>query len=419
MHDEAKLQQDLVLERYGETFRLIGFVEMGEEAFLADIIKTKQVTRNLATDALQITFLGHTGFRFPVAHFAAKSAKPHELYILLFNVISSLGEWGFTVDAILQDGGESNREFTNMLFPDKDPVKHDCMVRNVTDFDKMLILSQDFSHCVKKIRNSIFSSGSDKGHTREMQHGANSIVWKQWVAAVMWDRDTNSRLVHRKVTDSHLFPNQSEKMRNQLAEEMLDADMLNLMKAYQSSLADPDILNSTVELLENTSVLINIFRDKRPIMTSSDERLEKLNNIHLWMKRWEEENMSNEEIPTNKKKRSLPTDQCRQDLHILIKSFNQLCCQRIKEYPGWGIVPSRFNTDLVENHFCQERGLHNGNATHPNLCTYSNTINSIIIGQSSKSRGRKSNAGIPRALPYSFCTSGPIAKKKKLTKTTT
>lgn len=416
MHDEAKLQQDLVLERYGDTFRLIGFVDMGEEAFLADIIKTKQVTKELATDALQILFLGHTGFRFPIAHFATKCVKAHELYIILWNIISSLGEWGFTVDAILQDGGQQNREFMNMLFPDNDPIKHDCLVKNITNLDKFVIISQDFSHCLKKIRNSILSSGVDKGHTRKLQYGCNYIVWKQWVAAVKWDRETNSRLVHRKVTDAHLFPNQSEKMRNQLAEDMLNGDMLNLMKAYQLSLSNPHTLDATLQLIEHTSQLIAIFRDRRPITTLADARLETLNNISLWMQKWEEENLNDDNIPMNKKMISLPSAQCRQDLHILIKSFYQLCCQRSREYPGWGIVPSRFNTDLVENHFCQERGLHNGNATHPNLAVYSNTVNSIIIGQSSQSRGRKSNAGIQKALPYSFCAPGPIAKKQKLTK---
>lgn len=43
----------------------------------------------------------------------------------------------------------------------------------------------------------------------------------------------NSRSIHYRVTDNHIFPNNSEKMRNHLAEDMLNGDMLHLMKCYQ------------------------------------------------------------------------------------------------------------------------------------------------------------------------------------------
>jgi hypothetical protein len=54
-----------------------------------------------------------------------------------------------------------------------------------------------------------------------MQHYENIIVWKQWEMAVEWDRNTNGRRIHHKVTESHLHPNIAEQMRNELAETML------------------------------------------------------------------------------------------------------------------------------------------------------------------------------------------------------
>jgi hypothetical protein len=59
------------------------------------------------------------------------------------------------------------------------------------------------------------------------------IVWQQWLDAVQWDRTTNSRLLHYKASDTHLHPSHVEKMRNHLAEEMMDDEMLNLMLHYQ------------------------------------------------------------------------------------------------------------------------------------------------------------------------------------------
>jgi hypothetical protein len=55
-----------------------------------------------------------------------------------------------------------------------------------------------------------------------MQHKENIIVWKQWKMAVEWDRNTNGRRIHHKVTESHLHPNIAEKMKNELAETMLN-----------------------------------------------------------------------------------------------------------------------------------------------------------------------------------------------------
>ena len=41
----------------------------------------------LATHALKILFLGHTGFRFPVAHFATEQTSPSELYLIFWKTV--------------------------------------------------------------------------------------------------------------------------------------------------------------------------------------------------------------------------------------------------------------------------------------------------------------------------------------------
>ena len=87
--------------------------------------------------------------------------------------------------------------------------------------------------------------------------------------------------------------------------------------------------------------------------------------------------------------------------------------QLTSRYKGQGLTPSRFNSDLAENIFCQQRGLYNGNSTNPNYYSYCSTMNNIIFGQSSKSSARKSNAGFVRAEPYSFNADVPVVKRKK------
>ena len=55
-------------------------------------------------------------------------------------------------------------------------------------------------------------------------------------------------------------------MRNHLAEDVLSKKMLHLMKLYRECLGDAGSkLVVTIELLQNTSVLIQHFRDSRPI----------------------------------------------------------------------------------------------------------------------------------------------------------
>jgi hypothetical protein len=59
---------------------------------------------------------------------------------------------------------------------------------------------------------------------------------------------------------------------------------------------------------------------------------------------------------------------------------------------------------FVENLFCQQKGVYNGNNSNPNYINYCKSVNSVLLGQSLKSRARKSNAGIEAAQSFSVCT---------------
>ena len=62
--------------------------------------------------------------------------------------------------------------------------------------------------------------------------------------------------------------------------------------------------------------------------------------------------------------------------------------RKIQRHPGFGIVPARINTDLVEIFFSMQRSI--GANTNPDSRTYLNNTASIIVGHNVVSA--KSNA---------------------------
>lgn len=64
--------------------------------------------------------------------------------------------------------------------------------------------------------------------------------------------------------------------------------MLYLMKSYQSTLKNPDNLASSIELLEMTSQIVDIFCSRnRPISSQEDSRFETLHTVLNYFKSWE------------------------------------------------------------------------------------------------------------------------------------
>jgi hypothetical protein len=175
LHDETKIQQDLVIKKKGDVSEIIGWVDTGEDCQNLRIIKDNKVEQKLATEVLQVTFLAHTGFRFPLVHYPTDGIKASELYIIIWDVISHLQSWGFVVDFVMQDGGQQNREFTRLHFLE-DPKAHEFMTNRLVHPNQKIGLCQDFSHNVKKLRNAVLSSGIQPFHTRFLTRNDKVIV---------------------------------------------------------------------------------------------------------------------------------------------------------------------------------------------------------------------------------------------------
>ena len=92
--------------------------------------------------------------------------------------------------------------------------------------------------------------------------------------------------------------------------------------------------------------------------------------------------------------------QTREDINSSIMGFEEFCVDKLK-VSNASIIPSRLNSDVIENMFCQQRTLHNGANTNPTYLGYCHSVNSVISGQTSISR--KSNVGgevaqLPQAI---------------------
>jgi hypothetical protein len=61
--DEMTIQDDLIITKSGDTWNLVGYVDMGTNNNIDTIMKDKKKV-NLATHALQFVFHGFTGFRY-------------------------------------------------------------------------------------------------------------------------------------------------------------------------------------------------------------------------------------------------------------------------------------------------------------------------------------------------------------------
>ncbi len=230
------------------------------------------------------------------------------------------------------------------------------------------------------------------------------MYWNHWIDAYEWDRAHPLKINHR-LTQEHFFLDTRSKMRNHLATEILDDNMLALMRKYKGFSGRKD-LEGTIILLEHTSKLVKLFSDLRIINSQFDSRLNVLEEFKTFLVKWKE---TCGDIKTN-----FITRECYEDLLSLVIGFPKLIKIKLEASPMGYICPGRTSTDIVENFFCNQRSI-NGCNNNPTLLQYQKGINSILISR--KMVSKKSNAQCKRtisgAVPYKI-HSGKSFKKLRL-----
>lgn len=404
--DEMAIQSDIQIHKSGDIVELAGFTNYGEEGNVCKILRTGSNDCKVGTHVLQIIFIGLTGFRFPLCHFVTDQIQAPELYTIFCDAVDLIERYGFQILYTCMDGAQCNRTFMHINMhdsPDNYVTTSPCSLNNV-------VLMMDFSHVVKKMRNNIIKSGVQEGCTRNLTlANGDTIQWQMFKDAYNWDLE-NALAIHRKLTHEHLYPNTQEKMRNHLAEEVLNLDMLNLLKQYQSYLGQKGaVLNGAVELVSQTATFIQIFRDVRPVKNTNDDRLNSLSQICKWFSDWK---TSVEQSNHKNKYARIMSLQCHEDIQACGIGFIQLCkIVEDKFKSAVYICPALINSDVVENHFNQQRSTYNGANTNPNILQYSKTQNSIMLGQTNISR--KGNAYKSKLVtqPYGFSINQSLKRK--------
>ena len=229
-------------------------------------------------------------------------------------------------------------------------------------------------------------------------------MWNHVEEAFQFNLQAGFRL-HRYLTKEHVELTSATKMRNKLAEQVLDKDILFLMKSYQATLDDPERLSSTVCLMENTSVLVDVFKDKRPICDSTDRRLQQLREVLRFFNDWEK---YAEEFIVYSSLKHLLSKETRDDINSSLTGFTAMCEDLLGKRNS--ITPAFINSDVIENHFCQQRGTCNGLNTNPTLAQYGPSNTSICLSQTSVSA--KSNSGVKAE---NFRATTPCALNKRRT----
>ncbi|CAB4039415.1 Hypothetical predicted protein [Paramuricea clavata] len=243
------------------------------------------------------------------------------------------------------------------------------------------------------------------GSPRCLTFNGYHMLWSQWKEAYIWDQTSTSCHIHEKLTEDQFSLTPSSRMRNHLAEDVLDKKMLFLMRAYKDHLdktgQNSSRLDMSIEFLLHTSRVVELFSDKQFIHDVQDNRLVNLAKCLDFFKNWKAQCTENKHFIS---------DKLWFDLQSLIHGFIAIVRYKLSRFPESVIRPAIVNQDVCENHFSQLRGA-NAQNENPTYLLTQTTQNAVIFGQSIISR--KSNTGVEKnEIVANLPVSRGVFKKK-------
>lgn len=396
----------------GGEWTLVGFVDMGRDLADLECVLHGREAKKLATHVLQLTFAGFSGFRWPVAYFGTRTASAYQLHSIFWQAIDILGQYGFSIDYCNLDGATTNRAFMKMLISQEQLSRNDFTVTDIFDPMHKIVIIQDIKHVFKKMRNSMYSSkleNKEKDESLSARYillDGKPVVWNTVEEACKYNYKFGIR-IHPKLSHEAVYLTSANKMRNALAEQVLHRNMLKLLKAYKASSGDDHGTTGMIKLVEYTSKLVDIFSDMRHIKTLNDQRISCVKECATFFCEWEREVLQNKDIAKKSKYRYLFTEQTLEDIRSSLYGFVSLCELTLAK--NIDIVPGLLNSDIIENLFCQQRGICHGSNTNPTLLQYGPAINAIILSQCSVSKKNNTGSG---AQYFKALVPGKLKKNK-------
>ena len=273
----------------GHEWHAMGVIDLGPLINHLDELSHVGNELEVATHYFQYIFVGFNGFRWPVAYYGSNNVNGHGIYLTFWQLVDALSSYGFKVHTALMDSSSNNRQFCCTVVKPESAHILKYVALNPYDHTTNVSIAQDCKHVIKKIRNSVMSSRPYKKVKRQLMLNGQYIFWDHFEQVYAFNC-LNSLRIYRKLTKEHIEVTASDKMRNHLAINVLNADMLNLMRLYQKSLPDQSVLNATIELLEHTSVFIDIFcQGQTKIHSMNDPHIGKLLSVLHFLQKWEDE----------------------------------------------------------------------------------------------------------------------------------
>ena len=378
--DEMSIQQDLQIVKHGKKWSIVGAVDLGPIVNSLDELSESKRNMKLTTHCFQYMFVGFNGFRWPVAYFGSDNVNGHSIYLTFWPLVDQLSSFRFSVHGAIMDGSSNNRQFTRLIIDPLSACVNKYSTVNPYKIGCTVALLQDCKHVFKKIRNSLLSSS--KTGKRQICLDGVPIYWTYFQECYLYNVQREWRYFN-KLSRQHVYLTAQDKMRNHLATDVLGPQMLQLMLHYQHSLgAQGSKLTSLISLLEVTSYLVTFFMNTtKKIHSVSDPSINKLIEILHFFHNWEKQYTNYKE-----QMKHLITKETRQDIDSCIYGFISLltAAEKLKI----ALIPGYINSDLIENWFCQHRGLQNGFNQNPTLSQISGATNSnIITGSVVSSKG--------------------------------
>ena len=199
-------------------------------------------------------------------------------------------------------------------------------------------------------------------------------------------------------------------MRNHLAEDVLNEDFLYLMEAFQSDLNDGSHLNSSIQLLTHlkNKLCFVIHSRWHPCQTVGS----KFYRMHLTSSRIGKKEIAQLKTRGVNTVKKLISPKCLEDIENMLLTFKEMCVIHLNRFPRGYVVPSRINSDIVENHFCQQHGLYNGSTTNPTYLNYCSTVNSTVVKIWRKKIQCWTSSRI--LVLHGMCTADTLSSSKKI-----
>ena len=382
--DEMSIQQDLQVVKRGHNWSIVGAVDLGPLCNNLHEISNSSEKTKLATHCFQYLYVGFNGFRWPVAYFGSDNVNGHSIYLTLWPLVDQLSTFGFKVHGAIMDGSSNNRQFARLLINPNSARISMYSTTNPYALNSSFSIIQDSKHVFKKIRNSLLSS-SPTGK-RQIRLNGQFIFWHYFQEAYLFNIKREFRFFHT-LTREHVYLTAQAKMRNHLATDVLGSKTLSLFQHLKDHLKEEGTkLDPVIQLLEVTSSLVNFFCSTHlKLANISEQPVQQLMKDLTFFHDWEKEFGSPKE-----KVKHLITKETREDIDSCVYGFVNLL--KVAQKLDITLRPGYINSDLIENWFCQHRGLRNGFNQNPTLSQIAGATNSNIITGSVVS-SKKCNVG--------------------------